>query len=82
MRSSERACRPASGDRYRRVFDFLRAEAALVLTSVVAHEVAHLVKMNHGPAFWATVERLVGDPRPARDWPKRHWPGLHRISFP
>lgn len=51
-----------------------------VLTYVVAHEVAHLAEMNHGPAFWAVVERLNGDPRPARAWLKRHGPGLHRIG--
>ncbi|SEH56062.1 M48 family metallopeptidase [Magnetospirillum fulvum] len=51
-----------------------------VLTYVAAHEVAHLVEMNHGPAFWALVERLNGDHRPARDWLKRHGPALHRIG--
>jgi len=51
-----------------------------VLTYVVAHEVAHLVEMNHGPAFWAVVERLNGDHGPARAWLKRHGPDLHRIG--
>jgi predicted metal-dependent hydrolase len=30
-----------------------------VLDYVVAHEVAHLVEMNHGPHFWALVESLA-----------------------
>ena len=33
---------------------------------VVAHECAHILEANHGPRFWAVVERLVGDPRPHR----------------
>ena len=33
---------------------------------VVAHEVAHLVEMNHSPRFWAVVERLYPDWREAR----------------
>ena len=33
---------------------------------VVAHEVAHLVEMNHSPRFWAVVERLYPDWRSAR----------------
>lgn len=34
---------------------------------VVAHEVAHLKEMNHGPDFWREVERLCPDFRAARD---------------
>ncbi len=33
---------------------------------VVAHEVAHLVEMNHSSRFWAVVERLYPDWRSAR----------------
>lgn len=33
---------------------------------VVAHEVAHLVEMNHGPRFWHIVERLYPDHQQAR----------------
>ena len=33
---------------------------------VVAHEVAHLVELNHSPRFWTVVERLYPDFRAAR----------------
>ncbi len=33
---------------------------------VVAHEVAHLVELNHSPRFWALVEQLYPDYREAR----------------
>lgn len=33
---------------------------------VVAHELAHLVEMNHSPRFWAEVARLCPDWREAR----------------
>lgn len=51
-----------------------------VLDYVVGHEVAHLAQMNHSPAFWAVVHSLVGDPRPAKAWLKRHGPDLHRYG--
>jgi predicted metal-dependent hydrolase len=33
---------------------------------VVTHELAHLVEMNHSPAFWRTVGRIYPDHRRAR----------------
>lgn len=51
-----------------------------ILDYVVAHEVAHLVQMNHSPAFWAVVESLVGDHRSARRWLKINGAGLHRFQ--
>jgi Predicted metal-dependent hydrolase len=52
-----------------------------VLSYVVAHEIAHLVEMNHSPAFWAVVEGLAGDTRAPRLWLKRHGAALHRFAF-
>jgi predicted metal-dependent hydrolase len=52
-----------------------------VLDYVAAHEVAHLVHMDHSPAFWAVVEKLRPDWREARDWLRREGPGLHAIRF-
>ncbi len=52
-----------------------------VRRATVAHEVAHLVHLNHGPDFHALVERLYGaDPKPARAWLKREGAALHRIG--
>lgn len=51
-----------------------------VRRATVAHEVAHRVHMNHGPAFHALVGELLGvDPKPARLWLRRHGASLHRI---
>lgn len=52
-----------------------------VRRATVAHEVAHRVHMNHGPAFHALVEELLGsDPKPARLWLRRNGASLHRIA--
>lgn len=41
-----------------------------VLDYVAAHEVSHLVEMNHSRAFWRTVERTLPDMERGRDWLK------------
>ena len=52
-----------------------------VRRATVAHEVAHLVHLNHGPDFHALVAEIFGaDPRPARAWLKRDGAALHRIG--
>ena len=52
-----------------------------VRRATVAHEVAHLVHMDHSRAFHALVEELLGeDPRPARLWLRREGGALHRIG--
>jgi predicted metal-dependent hydrolase len=43
-----------------------------VLEYVVAHEVAHLAEMNHGPRFWALVERLAPGSAGPRAWLKQN----------
>ncbi len=43
-----------------------------VVDYVVAHEVAHLAEMNHGPRFWRLVRSLTPDPAMPRAWLKRH----------
>ena len=54
-----------------------------VRQATVAHEVAHLVHMNHSPQFHALVETLLGrDPKPARSWLRREGAALHRIGKP
>lgn len=40
--------------------------APAVVDYVVAHEIAHLREMNHGPRFWATVGELFPDWRDVR----------------
>ncbi|MFM9827675.1 MAG: M48 family metallopeptidase [Sphingomonas sp.] len=49
-----------------------------VRRATVAHEVAHRVHMNHGPAFHALVAELLGeDPAPARAWLRANGAALH-----
>ena len=50
-----------------------------VRRATVAHELAHLLHMDHSPAFHAAHRRIYGDdPRPAREWLRVHGAGLHR----
>jgi len=52
-----------------------------VLDYVAAHEVAHLARMDHSPAFWAVVARLRPDYALHRNWLRENGTGLHRIRF-
>lgn len=47
---------------------------------VVAHEVAHLKEMNHGPRFWKIVELLHPEMRAAQAWLKTHGRSLQRYA--
>ncbi|MFO0286763.1 MAG: YgjP-like metallopeptidase domain-containing protein, partial [Brevundimonas sp.] len=51
-----------------------------VLDYLAAHEVAHLVRADHSPAFWAVVFDLVGDPTPHRRWLRDHGATLHAVG--
>lgn len=51
-----------------------------VLDYVAAHEVAHILEMNHAPAFWRTVERTLPDYERGRRWLKSNGQGLMRID--
>ncbi|MEL6794525.1 MAG: SprT family zinc-dependent metalloprotease, partial [Pseudomonadota bacterium] len=52
-----------------------------VLDYVAVHEAAHLREMNHGPQFWALVERLRPDWRVQRNWLREEGAALHRFRF-
>jgi hypothetical protein len=39
---------------------------------VVVHELCHRKHMNHSPAFWAEVERVLPDYSDSRKWLKTH----------
>src|SRR5262249_39572655 len=51
-----------------------------VLDYLAAHEVAHLVEMNHSPRFWRTVLGVCPDTRRAKVWLDAHGADLHRYS--
>ncbi|MEO0918951.1 MAG: SprT family zinc-dependent metalloprotease [Pseudomonadota bacterium] len=52
-----------------------------VLDYVAAHEVAHLVHMDHSPAFWSVVEALRPDNQAQRRWLRQEGAALHRYRF-
>lgn len=51
-----------------------------VLEYVVAHEVAHLVHRDHGPAFWALTETLTSHRQAAKAWLNTAGRELHRYG--
>jgi hypothetical protein len=51
-----------------------------VLDYLAAHEVAHLVEMNHSRAFWRVVARICPDWQRAKGWLTTHGNALHRYG--
>jgi len=51
-----------------------------VLDYVAAHEIAHLVEMNHGPKFWALVEQTTPHMQEAKLWLQRYGLDLHQYG--
>jgi predicted metal-dependent hydrolase len=52
----------------------------LVLDYLAAHEVTHLVEMNHSARFWRTLEAIAPETRKAEAWLKGHGSGLFRYG--
>lgn len=48
-----------------------------ILHYVCAHEVSHLIHMNHSKEFWQTVETLYPEYKTARNWLKTNGTGLY-----
>ena len=55
---------------------------SFVLDYLAAHEVAHLVEMNHSIRFWRVVDRLCPNVRRAKAWLDMHGTELHRYGMP
>lgn len=53
-----------------------------ILDYLAAHEVAHLLEMNHGPRFWAHVRKTCATMDEAKSWLKKNGSGLHRYGAP
>ena len=51
-----------------------------VMDYVVAHEVAHLHEFDHGPDFWALVERLCPRHKKPKSWLSRYGARLLRYG--
>ena len=51
-----------------------------VLDYLAAHEVAHLVEMNHSPRFWRVVDRICDHVDRAKRWLDTHGNDLHRYG--
>jgi predicted metal-dependent hydrolase len=52
----------------------------IVLDYVAAHEVAHLLEMNHSPRFWRHVLKHCPHARDAKNWMRLHGSDLHRYG--
>jgi predicted metal-dependent hydrolase len=54
---------------------------SFVLDYLAAHEVAHLIELNHSPRFWRLVARLYPGYERAKAWLDAHGADLHRYGL-
>jgi len=52
-----------------------------VLDYVAAHEVAHLIEMNHSARYWQVVGGIYPQYARPRAWLRQHGQQLHRVQF-
>jgi hypothetical protein len=52
-----------------------------VLDYLAAHEVAHLLEMNHSPRFWRLLGRICPDMERAKAWLDARGTDLHRYGM-
>ena len=52
-----------------------------VLDYLAAHEVAHLLEMNHSPRFWRLLGRICPDMERAKSWLDARGTDLHRYGL-
>lgn len=52
-----------------------------VLDYVVAHELAHILEMNHSSKFWAHVEKICPHMQESKQWLKLNGGQLHQIHI-
>ena len=52
-----------------------------VLDYVAAHEVAHLIEMNHSPDYWHLVASIYPQYKAPRAWLRNNGQKLHRVQF-
>jgi predicted metal-dependent hydrolase len=52
-----------------------------VLNYLAAHEVAHVIEMNHSRRFWRLVEKTCPDMARAKAWLDAHGADLHRYGM-
>jgi predicted metal-dependent hydrolase len=52
-----------------------------VLDYLAAHEVAHLVEMNHSMRFWRLLARICPETKRAKIWLETHGTDLHRYGL-
>ncbi len=52
-----------------------------VLDYLAAHEVAHLVEMNHSARFWRVVDKVCASVARAKTWLDTHGNDLHRYGI-